>query len=134
MPETMQDLIAARIDRLDGGAEALLQTASVIGREFSRHLLAGSSSPAREPRRVRDLDASQLIDEKRLLPELRYRFNHALTQDVAYGSLLGQRRRSSIADRGDDRGPYGERLAEHYEVLAHHFSKARSGRRRSTTC
>ncbi len=126
VPETIQDIIAARIDRLPEGSKRALQAASVIGRTFSRRLLdhvveqqAGTETPLRE------LVGLELIRETRVLPESEYTFKHALTQEVAYGSLLGSRRKelhrliaAAIEDLSKDR------LAEQYEVLAQHFEKA----------
>jgi tetratricopeptide (TPR) repeat protein len=74
---------------------------------------------------VRELIAIELIYEKRVFPDFEYSFKHALTQDVAYDSLLVQRRKELhrlIAATIEDL--YAERLAEQYEVLAHHFEKA----------
>jgi predicted ATPase len=72
-----------------------------------------------------ELTALELILERRVEPELAYMFKHALTQDVAYDSLLVQRRRElhALVGRAIEE-LYADRLAEHYEMLAHHFSKA----------
>ncbi len=126
VPDTLQDVIAARIDRLPEAPKRALQAASAIGREFSRRLLdrivgAGSHTETL----LRDLTALELIYETRVFPEFEYTFKHALTQEVAYGSLLVQRRKELhrlIAGTIEDL--YGDRLPEHYEVLAHHFEKA----------
>ncbi len=126
VPDTIQDIIAARIDRLPEGPKRALQAASVIGRRFSRRPLDRIIGPGTETATLlRDLVALELIHETRIFPESEYTFKHALTQEVAYGSLLGQRRRElhrQIATTIEDL--YGDRLAEHYEVLAHHFEKA----------
>jgi class 3 adenylate cyclase/tetratricopeptide (TPR) repeat protein len=126
VPDTIQDVIAARIDRLPEASKRVLQVASVIGREFSRQLLDRIVEPGtRTETVVRELIAIELIYEKRVFPDFEYSFKHALTQDVAYGSLLVQRRKELhrlIAVTIEDL--YGDRLAEQYEVLAHHFEKA----------
>src|SRR5262249_21738091 len=74
---------------------------------------------------LRELTVLELIHEQRRYPELAYMFKHALTQDVAYGTLLIQRRAElhGLVGRAIEE-LYADRLAEHYEVLAHHFSKA----------
>ncbi|HET6519878.1 MAG TPA: hypothetical protein VFG47_08655, partial [Geminicoccaceae bacterium] len=73
---------------------------------------------------LRELKAIELIHEKSLFPELAYMFKHALTQDVAYRSLLERRRRELHGLVGEAiEILYAERLAEQYDVLAHHFSK-----------
>jgi tetratricopeptide (TPR) repeat protein len=81
--------------------------------------------PERTEDALRELTALDLIYEKGLFPELAYMFKHALTQDVAYGSLLVQRRKDLHRLIGlAIEELYGDRLAEQYEALAHHFSKA----------
>jgi class 3 adenylate cyclase/tetratricopeptide (TPR) repeat protein len=126
VPDTIQDVIAARIDRLPEASKRVLQAASVIGRQFSRQLLDRIVEPGtRTETVVRELIAIELIHETRVFPDLEYTFKHALTQDVAYGSLLVQRRSElhrRIAVTIEEL--YGDRLAEQYEVLAHHFDKA----------
>lgn len=74
---------------------------------------------------LRELTAIELVREKALFPEMVYTFTHALTHDVAYASLLVQRRRELHGLIGlAIEAVYAERIAEHYEVLAHHFSRA----------
>ena len=126
VPDTVQDVIAARIDRLPEEPKHVLQVASVIGREFTRRLLGRLSEIRGELDAVlRELAAIELIREKTLFPEMVYLFTHALTHDVAYASLLVQRRRELHGLIGlAIEEVYAERIAEHYEVLAHHFSRA----------
>jgi predicted ATPase len=94
IPDTIQDVIMARIDRLAEAPKKTLQLASVIGREFTQRLLdriadlRGSTEEF-----LHELKSIELIYEKRLFPELAYMFKHALTHDVAYNSILLQRRR-----------------------------------------
>ena len=124
VPDTIQDIIAARIDRLSEQPKRALQAASVIGRRFSRRLLDRLVEAGTGPS-LRDLVSLELIHETRVFPESEYTFKHALTQEVAYGSLLGQRRKELhrvIAVTIEDL--YRDRLAEQYEILAHHFDKA----------
>src|SRR5712692_461007 len=126
VPGTIHDVIAARIDRLEEAPKRTLQLASVIGREFTRRLVDRLAEVrARNDDLLRELTTLELIHERRLYPELAYMFKHALTQDVAYASLLVQRRKElhgliglAIEDL------YADRLPEHYEMLAHHFSLA----------
>jgi predicted ATPase len=94
IPDTIQDVIMARIDRLGEAPKRAIQIASVIGREFAVRLLQRASDlGVNVDRLVGELRALELIYEKSGVPELAYMFKHALTHDVAYGSLLGQRRR-----------------------------------------
>ncbi|MBI2016364.1 MAG: AAA family ATPase, partial [Candidatus Rokubacteria bacterium] len=126
IPDTVQDVIMARIDRLEEAPKKTLQLASVIGREFTRRLLDRIAEiRERTEEFLRELKAIELIYEKSFFPELAYMFKHALTHEVAYNSLLVQRRKELhrvIALAIEEL--YADRLPEHYEVLAHHFSKA----------
>jgi class 3 adenylate cyclase/tetratricopeptide (TPR) repeat protein len=126
IPGTIQDVIAARIDRLAEAPKRTLQLAAVIGREFTRRLV-DRLAEVRERTEgfLRELTALELILERHLYPELAYMFKHALTQDVAYASLLVQRRRELHGLVGlAIEELYADRLPEHYEMLAHHFSRA----------
>jgi inosine-uridine nucleoside N-ribohydrolase len=126
VPDTIQDVIAARIDRLEDSAKQALQLASVIGREFTVSLL-GRISDLKDQlgKLLQDLKVLELIYERSLFPELAYMFKHALTQDVAYNTLLIQRRKDlhrMVAMAIEEL--YAERLAEFYEMLAYHYEKA----------
>ena len=96
VPATVQAVLAARIDRLPPEAKRLLQTAAVIGTEVSCPLLAAIADlPDTElHRHLAHLQAAEFLYETRLFPELEYTFKHALTHEVAYGSLLHERRRA----------------------------------------
>jgi class 3 adenylate cyclase/tetratricopeptide (TPR) repeat protein len=127
IPDSIQDVLMARLDRLDTDAKLAIQTASIIGREFALGLLdriieLGKSVPSV----VDGLRALELIYEKRNHPELAYMFKHALTHDVAYHSVLVQRRRElhALVARAIEE-LYPDRLPEHYEALAHHFVRGR---------
>jgi class 3 adenylate cyclase/tetratricopeptide (TPR) repeat protein len=126
IPDTIQDVIMARIDRLEEAAKQTLQLASVIGREFTKRLLARIADLRdRTEDFLHELKALELIYEKSLFPELAYMFKHALTHEVAYNSLLVQRRRELhqlIALAIEEL--YADRLAEHAEVLGYHFLRA----------
>jgi class 3 adenylate cyclase/tetratricopeptide (TPR) repeat protein len=126
VPGTIHDVIAARIDRLEEAPKRTLQLASVIGREFTRRLVDRLAEVrARNDDLLHELTTLELIHERRLYPELAYMFKHALTQDVAYASLLVQRRKELHGLIGlAIEELYPDRLPEHYEMLAHHFSLA----------
>jgi class 3 adenylate cyclase/tetratricopeptide (TPR) repeat protein len=125
VPNTIQDVLMARIDHLEEEPRQALQLAAVIGREFTQRLLDRIAEIRRGTSAVlRELQAIELIYEKALFPELAYMFKHALTQDVAYGSLLTPRRRELHRRIGQAiEELYADRLAEHYTVLAHHFAR-----------
>ena len=124
VPDSIQDVLAARLDRLEDAPKHALQMAAVIGREFALRLWS----------RIFDMDegldavvgelrALELIYEKIGDPELAFRFKHALTCDVAYDSMLRSRRKALHRIVGTAiQELYSDRLDEHLEALAHHFS------------
>ena len=126
VPDTVQGVIAARVDRLAEEPKRLLQVAAVVGREFSRRILdrvldVHESTDAL----LHELMALELIHEKRVFPQFEYVFKHVLTQEVVYGSMLVQRRKElhrRIALVIEDL--YTDRLSEQYGILAFHFQKA----------
>jgi class 3 adenylate cyclase/tetratricopeptide (TPR) repeat protein len=125
VPDTIQDVIMARIDRLEEAPKRALQLASVIGREFTVRLLERISDvQAQLDRFLQDLKLLEFIYERSFYPELAYMFKHALTHDVAYNSLLVQRRKELhrlIAMAIE--ALYAERLPESYEMLAYHYER-----------
>ena len=125
VPETIHDIIMARLDRLGDEGKRAVQLASVIGRQFLVRLLSRVSGMSQElDGLLRELQSLELIYQQGLLPEPAYVFKHAVIQDVAYNSLLRERRRElhkSVAFALEEL--YPDRLAEHYEELAHHFSE-----------
>src|SRR6185503_6143627 len=95
MPSTVQAVLAARIDRLSPDAKALLESAAVIGKDVAVPILQ-SIAGLPEHELLTDLGhlrAAEFLYELRLFPDLEYTFKHALTQEVAYGSVLHERRR-----------------------------------------
>ena len=123
IPDTIHDVIMARIDRLGDEPKRAIQVASVIGREFAVRLLQRAAELGdRVDGLVGELRALELIYEKFGVPELAYMFKHALTHDVAYESLLVQRRKHlhRMIGRAIEE-LYGDRLSDHWETLAHHF-------------
>jgi class 3 adenylate cyclase/tetratricopeptide (TPR) repeat protein len=131
VPNSLQDVILARIDRLEAEARGALQLASVIGREFTLRLLNRISDLQTELEGVLgELKSLELIYEKSFFPELAYMFKHALTHDVAYSTLLVERRKvlhRIVAIAIEEL--YEDRLAEHYETLAHHYVQAEEWRK-----
>jgi class 3 adenylate cyclase/tetratricopeptide (TPR) repeat protein len=123
MPATVQAVLAARIDRLPAEEKTLLQTAAVIGADVPFPLLQALAELSEEALRcgLMHLQAAEFLYETRLFPELEYTFKHALTHDVAYGSLLQERRRTLDARIVEAiEALYPDRLAEHVDRLAHH--------------
>jgi transcriptional regulator with AAA-type ATPase domain/tetratricopeptide (TPR) repeat protein len=122
VPETIQDVLLARINRLGDDARGLAQTASILGREASPELLSalwherGEIEPA-----LQELVRLELLYERAGSDESAYVFRHALIQDVAYASLSAARRRElhARAVRAIE-STYGDALDEHTEQLARH--------------
>jgi class 3 adenylate cyclase/tetratricopeptide (TPR) repeat protein len=123
VPATVQVILAARIDRLSADDKQLLQTASVIGKDVPFVLLRGAAEAAEEAvhRGLTHLQAAEFLYEARLFPDPEYTFNHALTHEVTYGTLLQDRRKALHARIvGATERSYPDRLTEHVERLAHH--------------
>jgi len=123
VPATVQAVLAARIDRLPPEEKQLLQTAAVIGTEVPLVLLQAIAEMPEEPLRLglTHLQAAEFLYETRLFPESEYTFKHALTQQVAYETLLQERLRAlhtRIFEALEVLA--GERVAEQVERLAHH--------------
>jgi class 3 adenylate cyclase len=126
VPDTIQGIIAARIDRLDESLKRIMHVASVIGREFAFRILQSIMEMKEELKsHLLNLQGLEFIYEKRLFPELEYIFKHALTQEVAYNSLLLKRRKEIHEKIGRTiEEIYPDRLEEFYEMLAYHYSKS----------
>jgi class 3 adenylate cyclase/tetratricopeptide (TPR) repeat protein len=138
VPATVQAVLAARIDRLDPADKRLLQSASVIGKDIPYRLLRaiagnglgnghhqhGGSASAADDRlqaSVARLQTAEFLYETSLFPDREYMFKHALTHEVAYGSLLQEQRRALHARIvGAIETSYPDRLAEQVERLAYH--------------
>jgi tetratricopeptide (TPR) repeat protein len=123
VPATVQAVLAARIDRLPAEAKRLLQTAAVIGHDVPWRLLQAIAELPEEAihRGLTRLQTAEFLYETRLFPELEYTFKHALTHEVAYSSLLEERRRvlhATIAEAIEQL--YSDRQVEQVERLAHH--------------
>ena len=123
LPDTIQSVLAARIDHLPPVEKHLLQTAAVIGTEVPVPLLqAIAELPAEAVSQgLAHLQAAEFVYEAHRFPEHVYTFKHALTHEVAYSSLLQERRRvlhASIVAALERLAP--ERLAEQVDRLALH--------------
>ena len=127
VPATVQSVLAARIDRLAQPEKQLLQAASVIGKEFPEPILLDvvGSPRAQVAQSVAVLKEGEFVYEKALYPEVVYEFKHPLTQEVALGSQLQQRRRethAAVARAIEARNP--DDLDEQAALLAHHWDEA----------
>jgi class 3 adenylate cyclase/tetratricopeptide (TPR) repeat protein len=126
IPDTVQGIIAARMDRLEDNLKRTMQVAAVIGRDFAFRILQSITDMREELKsHLLNLQGLEFIYEKQLFPELEYIFKHALTQEVAYNSLLLKRRKEIHETIGRAiEQLYAERLEEFYEMLAYHYSKS----------
>ena len=126
VPDTIQGIIAARMDRIEDNLKRIMQVASVIGREFAYRILQSITGMSEDLKAsLLNLQGLEFIYEKQLFPELEYIFKHALTQEVAYNSLLVKRRKEIHERIGQAiEGLYSKRLGEHYELLAYHYVRS----------
>ncbi len=131
LPATVQAVIRVRLDRLDPAARDVLRYASVVGREFPRRVLEHARATTGHLPEVLDvLKSAGLIQQTRVLPDAVYRFKHVLTQEVTYGGMLEHRRRELHGRVGEAiEQVYQDRLDEHFERLAHHFSNSGDARK-----
>ena len=123
IPSTIQDVIMAKVDSLPNGAKEVLQTGSVIEREFSYEIIKRLMAfPEQELlSHLSILKDSELLYERGIFPQSVYVFKHALTREVAYNSLLLKARKEiheKIVIAVEEL--YPESLGEYYELLAYH--------------
>jgi predicted ATPase/class 3 adenylate cyclase len=126
MPATVQAVLAARIDRLPPQEKQLLQSAAVIGKDVPFSLLQAITELSDEELRrgLTHLQAAEFLYETSLFPDLEYTFKHALTHEVAYGSLLHERQRALHARIVEAiESLHSDRLIEQVERLAHHAAR-----------
>jgi DNA-binding SARP family transcriptional activator/class 3 adenylate cyclase/predicted ATPase len=126
IPSTIQAVIAARIDRLAPASKSVLQAAAVIGRDVPFMLLKHVAGMAEDALRdeLATLQAAEFLFETRLLPDVEYSFKHALTREVAYATVLRERRRELHVEIvcTIETVAHG-RIDEQIERLAHHAIK-----------
>jgi tetratricopeptide (TPR) repeat protein len=123
MPDTVEAVLAARLDRLPPGEKRLLQIAAVLGTDVPVALLQAVADVPEEAlhRGLAHLQAAEFLYETCFFPESEYTFKHALTHEVAYGSLLLERRRglhARLVEVLESLSP--DRMAEQVERLAYH--------------
>jgi len=127
IPPTVQAILAARIDRLPADEKDLLQTLAVIGREFPLALVGRllSTSDDELNRMLSDLQLAEFIYEQPATGDIEYIFKHALTQEVAYNSVLSERRKQ-LHERAAQaiEALFGSQLENHLSELAHHYSRS----------
>jgi len=126
VPDTIQGLLIARIDRLDANLKQVIRRAAVIGRVFLYRILNAILEGDRDlEQELQNLQNIELIREFQRLPELEYIFKHALAQEAAYAGILLEERREVHGRVGlAIERLMADRLEEFYGVLAFHFSTA----------
>ena len=126
LPETVQAVIRTRLDRLTPEARDVLRVASVIGRDFTRAVLEELTGAELDiGDQINELRRNGLIQQTSVVPEPAYRFKHVLTQEVAYDTLLEHQRETLHGKAAAAiEGRYADRLDDHRERLAHHYSHA----------
>jgi class 3 adenylate cyclase/tetratricopeptide (TPR) repeat protein len=128
IPTTVEDVLMARIDRLEEETRGLVKIASVIGRSFFyRILLEVASLVDGIDSRLSYLQEIQILRKRFRMGEVEYLFNHALVQEVAYRSILLTKLKDlhlSVA-RSIEK-IFDERLHEFYGMLAYHYSRGES--------
>lgn len=134
VPNTIQGVLMARIDRLPEIPKRLLQTAAVIGRDFPLRLLKVVwEEPGSLETPLQELQRLEFLYERIDVEEPEYSFKHALTQEVAYTSLLASRRQALHAAVGQALEQlFADRLEEAYARLAYHYAKTPETRKAVT--
>jgi len=132
VPTTVQAVLASRIDRLPAAEKELLQTLAVLGKKFALGLVKAVSGKSEDELQfmLSDLQLAEFIYEQPAAGDVEYTFKHALTQEVAYNSMLVERRKAlhervgaAIAEL------YAEQPEPHYDDLAHHYGRSGDTRR-----
>ena len=127
IPPVVQSILTARIDRLGVEEKVLLQTLAVLGAEvtLSQLTLAAGKEEGELRRIIANLQAAEFIYEQPAAGDVEYAFRHALTQEVAYNSILVERRKQ-IHERAAQaiESLFGASLSDHYDDLAHHYGRS----------
>ncbi|MGC1679286.1 MAG: adenylate/guanylate cyclase domain-containing protein [Candidatus Binataceae bacterium] len=131
IPPTVRAILAARIDRLPAGEKELLQTLAVIGTEFALSLvrrMVNTTNDDELEQMLGDLQTTEFIYEQPAPGDVEYTFKHALTQEVAYNSLLIERRKH-LHERAAQalEAMFAGQLEHHLEQLAHHYGHSNNG-------
>jgi class 3 adenylate cyclase/tetratricopeptide (TPR) repeat protein len=127
IPPTVQAILASRIDRLAADGKELLQTLSVVGREFPLSLVRvlALKSDDELNRLLNDLQLGEFIYEQPAVSDTEYIFKHAFTREVAYNSVLMERRKFLHERIGEMlESTFAAQLDGHLDELAHHYSRS----------
>jgi len=124
IPSTIQDVIMARVDSLPNAAKEVLQTGSVIEREFSYELIKRVTGLTEREllSHLSTLKDSELLYERGIYPKSNYVFKHALTREVVYDSILTKKKKDLHEEIGNAIEELNrDNLQEHYGILAEHY-------------
>jgi class 3 adenylate cyclase/tetratricopeptide (TPR) repeat protein len=126
IPDNLQSLLSARMDRLEESTRGTLQLASVIGRSFYHRVLQAVDEASHElDKHLSTLLRMELIREAARVPEIEYAFRNPLTQEAVYKTILIKRRRAFHRRVGEAmESIYADRLDGLFSLLAHHFALA----------
>jgi len=125
IPELVQETLQARFDRLEAATREVLNVAAVVGRNFTLPLLERVAPVANLGSALSELQRLELVVEERRRPAPEYRFRHGLVQEVAYATLVEQRRRELHGTVGRAlEDLHRDSPTEDYGLLARHFSEA----------
>jgi class 3 adenylate cyclase/tetratricopeptide (TPR) repeat protein len=126
IPDNIQGVIMARVDRLDEDVKEVLKVGSVIGQAFLYRVIGTIADDVMElDRGLDELQERELIRRRRRVPELEYVFKHVLVQEATYGSILVQRRRELHRRVGECiEELFADRIEEFFGLLAYHFAQA----------
>ena len=126
LPDVIQGVLMARMDRLPEAARRLLQMASILGRTISVKLLGALwEGPGEVEDHLATLQRLEFLYEQVGAHELRYTFKHALTQEVAYASMLRTHRQALHTTIGQTlEAMYAGHLEDALEQLAYHFGRS----------
>jgi len=129
IPSTIQDVIMARVDLLPEGAKELLQTGSVIEREFTYAMIRWVTGQSEHNlfAHLSVLKDAELLYERGIYPDTTYVFKHALTREVVYNSLLAKRKKKLHEKTGNAiEELFKNNISEHYGLLVEHFTQSES--------
>ena len=124
VPNTVESVIMARVDRLEENVCYVLQCASVIGKLFRHRLLQYITQRRELDSYLKQLEDGGFIYEERAIPELEYSFRHVLIQETLYQTPLLEYRQvmHQLVGEGIEQ-IYGDRIEEFYEELSWHYSQ-----------
>jgi predicted ATPase len=136
IPPTVQAILTARIDRLAADEKELLLMLAVIGREFAFSLVQKVATKSADElnQMLHDLQLAEFIYEQPAAGDVEYIFKHALTQEVAYQSVLVERRKLLHERIGSAmEASFAQSIDGHLSQLAYHYGAARTPKKRSST-